>query len=418
MSHWFEHDPSGRLRVRERGDMPGLFGVPFMAAGLFAALVGLGVVTLANSDEVPAFIQSLLLIVGIIFGAAGAGVAFGRRSVTIDHADGLVLAETWTVIRIQAQVHRLDDHEAVVIAYEEGDSDRADQFPVSLLSRDWRSLRLCSPLTYAEAWECAVAVAQYARLPLEDVTTDHPLRVSSGEVDLPLIHRVTLDQETAVDRPEAPRATVLDSNDGIRIVVPMKRAHRLAVAPALIPIAILGVAIGPLARFFEQSGTPTFVAWTFIASLTFMFEVLPGLLVLTTLLKSRWGSTMVKVSCAGLEVQEHGAWRTKRKASFKAEEIVDVDYSTSESMATKTRHEADQRSIDRQPLQPSRAPMGVREELLLAGFDRFAKGKGITIKATKELATFGEGLPDDEIRYLHALVRRRLLSGGSGPLLH
>jgi hypothetical protein len=53
--------------------------------------------------------------------------------------------------------------------------------------------------------------------------------------------------------------------------------------------------------------------------------------------------------------------------------------------------------------------MGVREELLLAGFDRFAPGKGITIKATKGLATFGEGLADDEVRYLHALVRRRLL---------
>ena len=354
--------------------MPGLFGVPFMAAGLFAALVGLGAVTLANADEVPAFIQPLLLVMGVVFGAVGAGIAFGRRWVTIDNAERLVAVETWAVFRIRAEVHRLDDHEVVVIAFEEGDSDRADQFPVSLLSRDWRSLRLCSPLTYAEARECAAAVAQHARLPLEDVTTDHPLRVSWDEVERPLIRRVTLDQETAVDRPAAARATVQHSNDGIGIVVPMKRVHPLAVSPALIPIAILGVAIGPVARFFEQTGTPTLLGWTFVAALTLMFGILPGQLALNTLLRSRRGSTKLQVSQAGIEVLERGAWRTKRKARFKASEIIDIDHSTRESTG-------------------------------------FAEGKGITIKTTKALATFGEGLADDEIRYLRALVRRTLLSG-------
>ena len=38
----------------------------------------------------------------------------------------------------------------------------------------------------------------------------------------------------------------------------------------------------------------------------------------------------------------------------------------------------------------------------------FLRGKGIIVKTRKGLTTFGEGLADDEIQYLHAIVRRAL----------
>ena len=316
MSRWFEHDPSGRLKVREHGHVPAPFGLPFIAAGVFAGLVGLGAVTLANADEIPAAVQPILLLMGIVFGAVGASVAFGRQWTTIDTGERVIAVEAWAVIRLRAQVHRLDDHEVVVLGFEERDSDGADQFPVSLRSRDWRSVRLCGPTTYAEARECAVAIAQHTRLPLEDLTTEHPLRVSADEAALPLISRAILDKEPAVDPLRNARAEIAEVNDGLRIVV-------------------------------STNG------W----------------------LKSRRGWTAVQVSPAGVHVDERGFWRTKRKASFKASEIVDVDFGVQESM------------------------------------DRFAKGRGITIKATTGLEAVGAGLADDEIRYLHALIRRTLLKG-------
>ena len=39
---------------------------------------------------------------------------------------------------------------------------------------------------------------------------------------------------------------------------------------------------------------------------------------------------------------------------------------------------------------------------------RLVASKGITVKCRKGLFTFGAGLPDDEVRYLHALVVRAL----------
>lgn len=51
---------------------------------------------------------------------------------------------------------------------------------------------------------------------------------------------------------------------------------------------------------------------------------------------------------------------------------------------------------------------GPRTERILLALARFAKGGGITVKTTHGLTTFGEGLEDEEVRYLHAIVRRAL----------
>jgi hypothetical protein len=40
---------------------------------------------------------------------------------------------------------------------------------------------------------------------------------------------------------------------------------------------------------------------------------------------------------------------------------------------------------------------------------RFAQRKGITVKTRSGLTTFGQGLEDEEIRYLYSVVRRALV---------
>jgi hypothetical protein len=39
---------------------------------------------------------------------------------------------------------------------------------------------------------------------------------------------------------------------------------------------------------------------------------------------------------------------------------------------------------------------------------RLARSKGVTVKHRGGLLTFGAGLPDDEVTYLHALVKRAM----------
>jgi hypothetical protein len=50
-----------------------------------------------------------------------------------------------------------------------------------------------------------------------------------------------------------------------------------------------------------------------------------------------------------------------------------------------------------------------RVERVLLTLARFGKGKGVTVKARTGLTTFGAGLDEAEVRYLHSIVRRALI---------
>jgi len=52
--------------------------------------------------------------------------------------------------------------------------------------------------------------------------------------------------------------------------------------------------------------------------------------------------------------------------------------------------------------------VGQRSERLLGWLAQFAKGHGLIVKTRTGLRSFGAGLEDEEIRYLHDVVRRAL----------
>ena len=108
-------------------------------------------------------------------------------------------------------------------------------------------------------------------------------------------------------------------------------------------------------------------------------------------LKSRLGRTTIEISIEGIRIQERGAWKTKAVALISAPEIMDIDYGTG-------------------PTLPESSVVGERTERVLASLRRFMRGRGITIKTRQGLTTFGKGLADEEIRYLHSVVTRALVS--------
>jgi len=53
--------------------------------------------------------------------------------------------------------------------------------------------------------------------------------------------------------------------------------------------------------------------------------------------------------------------------------------------------------------------VGPRTQRVLKALSRFVKGRGITVKSRRlGLTRFAEGLEDEEIRYLHAVLWRVL----------
>ena len=100
-------------------------------------------------------------------------------------------------------------------------------------------------------------------------------------------------------------------------------------------------------------------------------------------------------------------------ASIGAADIIDVDYSTRESASVAARRAAEQQVKETPQFAAAEAAVvNPRVERLLAALLRFVKSGGPTVKTTQGLTTFGAGLEDEEVQYLHAIVRRALQGHG------
>jgi hypothetical protein len=165
----------------------------------------------------------------------------------------------------------------------------------------------------------------------------------------------------------------------------------------LVPLLL----VDPFFRFFRQSQTPDVVAWTILSFFIVLFGILPALTGAKAFLKSRFGRTTITASPAGIKVEERRVWKTRTLASLSANDVMDVDYGTVETLE----------EIERRRPTMAAPPAGKGTELVQRIVRTLVGTGGITFKTRSELTTFGEGLEDRELRYLHYIVRRALVHG-------
>ena len=411
MARSFDEVGPDRLVIREGGGCLSVFGLPFLCAGMFMSLAALGIVPMSNSSGLPAYASPVLVLMGLVFTAVGGTLVFGRAWTTVDATRRQVVKEWGLVWPMHRVTHASDGSTAVTIGFESGDSDSSDQYPIFLRSGSGPSVKLASFTDYATSRSCAAAVARHLRLDFEDNTTDHAHRMPAGHAELSLQHRVRLEgpREEAVERPVGARSTVGYESNGVRISIPNTRPHPVALAFMLLPIALPLFLVGPLSRFFRQTSTPDPLGWMFLGFLIFGFGILPATSAVNAWLRSRFGSTLVIVSGDSIVVQERGLWRTKVRATIAAADIIDIDFSTRESAIASARLAAEQRVRESERLASSSTTIGPRTERLIGLLSRLTKGRGVTVKTRQGLTTFGDGLADDEVKYLHEVVRRELV---------
>ena len=407
MTRPFHHEAPDRLQIRQGGGCIAAFGVPFFAAGIFMILGVSGVIPVSNASDMSPWGWFALTGMGLVFSAVGGGFMFGRAWTTLDVSRRLVLKQWGLLIPLRDRTYPLTGYAAVTLGFVRGDSDSADKFPVGLKAQTGSDLALCSFTTYADSRACAIAVAQHLHLDIEDSTTDHHARVTPADAERSLRERaVELTRDAAVPQPINARSTVTRAPDGVRIDIPYPRTSRFAAFFGIVPLIIPIVVVPWMMNFFIRTKTPEAVGWVFLGFITVFFGLLPAITVFNGLRRSRRGGTIVHVSSLGIEIQERGAWRTRRTASIESGDILDIDFSTRESSAAAARMAAEQQAM--QSTRANSAAVGPRTERVLTWLTQFARGRGLTLKTRTGLTSFGAGLEDDEIRYLHDVVRRAL----------
>ena len=388
-----------RIEFRQGGGWLSVFGLPFFAAGIFMWLSVAGIVRSEGLDS-PALARLVLPLMALVFSGVGAALVFGRAWTAIDRAEGTLEHQWGLLVTMHTTTTRLGDCVAVAIGFSPGDSDSADSFPLTVKSRGGSQRKIFSASSYADARECAAVIARLLNVDIEDATSDHAVRVAASKGTLSLSERLRGEGagDGPIPRPANMRSEVRAEGNGVCITIPAAPVQPFMIAASVVPVAIVVIVFGRLLGFGFS---------------TVLFAAIPGMSLVNAIVRARRGATIVTVSTNGIRIDERGTWRTTTTGTYSAADVFDVDYSTTESMMASARRTALATAREADGMaHPTAVSPGL--ERVLTRIVAFARSKGITLKTRRGLVSFGAGLGDDEIRYLHAVTRRAL--GGSPRL--
>jgi hypothetical protein len=386
--------------IREGGGCLSAFGTPFLAAGVFVTLIGLQVIPVSNRDEVPSWASPTIFLMGLAFVAAGVHLVFGRRWTTLDRGKGVIVLQSGLLVPQKREQLALSDFTAVRVRFEAGDSDTADRYPVTLQGRaDLPDTTLSSPTDYAVAREQAQFTAGFLRLPLVDATTDHEAVVTAGG-------ETPVSAQSRAARPPFMKSEIEQTRGQVRIVIPGPGFQPHLLLGLCIPVVLSGYFVPGLLEFFERTRTPGYVQVFFAGFILLFFGVLPAIGTFNGIIRSLRGRTTVDASAAGIRIEERGAWR-RRAIEIPAAEIFGLDYGLAETSLRAYAQAHAERFRRPQPVGTVPGPASAGGPP--AWVRRLVKSSGVQVKCRQGIVAFGAGLPDDEVRYLHALVKGVLI---------
>lgn len=402
----FKQPTPDRIEIRQGGGCLSIFGVPFLAAGVFMALIGARIIPISNTDEVPVWAWPLIFLMGLAFVAVGGNLVFGRRWTTLDTAKGTIVKQSGLLVPLRKEQFPLSGYDGVRLRFEEGDSDTSDRYPVVLQGKGGRpELELSSPTAYAAAREQGEYIAGFLRLPLVDAATDHEVVVAPGQATENFTGRAqpSADHGERAARPPFMRSQVEQLGGKVRIVIPGPGFRPHLLFGFALPAVFLGYVIPNLLEFFRNTHTPAYVQIFFIGFLLLCFCLLPSISTINGIIRSVRGRTLVEASADGITIEEQAAWR-KRVTFLPAGEIFGLDYSAAQTAFSSITRSARERYSRSRPAASASPITPAGPEWLR----RLVKSKGVLVKCKKGIVAFGAGLPDDEVRYLCALVKRAL----------
>jgi hypothetical protein len=400
------HVDGGRLTIRAGGGAIALFGLPFLAAGLFVLLGALDVIPVRHTGTMT---MPVAIVFGGVFALVGAGFVAGCSVTTLDIAQQAVTKQWRLLVPLRTATYQLGDYHTVTIRFVRGDSEAADQYPIGLKPAAGLDLVLARPATYAQARVLAATVARHVDFEIEDDTTDHPQHLSASDAELSLAQRTRAASETVPPAPAAMRSEVATQSGELRLSIPNPPLNPLVLVAMELPAVVAIVLLFWLLPLSLLQHRPDPGQMIFFTVLLIGFVILPSIGTVSAILKAQLGRTIVTVSRAGIHVDARRVLLpgVRNIATLDANDILDVDFSTKDSILEASRRAAEARAATMRDGASTAGDVAVERVFGVLGM--FVKGQGLIVKTRTGVTKFGEGLADDEIRYLHALVQRALV---------
>ena len=166
-------------RLRWIGVVAGMlivFGLPFLAAGLFMLLTALQLSGVPMDEDLsPLF----LLILGLLFTAAGIALIFGRSGVTVDRTAQSVTKWWGLLVPMIVTRYNLARFDRITVGKEVRRDSASEKmvFPVCLAgSREAKDVEYDAPTDYPSAQRISEELARFTGRDIEDLTSGRTIR--------------------------------------------------------------------------------------------------------------------------------------------------------------------------------------------------------------------------------------------------
>lgn len=393
----FRQTAPDRLEIKKGGGCIGLFGLPFLLAGIFMLLITIGLVPLSNASEVPWWGYVMILFMGLVFSGVGSALVFGRSWVTIDRRKRRVWIAKGLVRPMSGAMYDLDDYHSIVLRLDRSDSDSPDHYPIVLVSRNsGAELPLNDLSFYGDAHEEALMLMNFLKLPLSDRSTDNAVEMIPGE-PVTSVKRASKPPPDSV--PEL-HCRVEEDERMLRIAFqggPIRTGQVVTMLFPLLIFVYFGSRFGPI---LFSSGTPLPVTIFFAGFMTLFLLIGPLGGMLRVLLLSRLDTLILTINHGVITLESRGLISRKR-LNIKAEDVIGFDFSTPQTM------------LSRDQGMPQTGPGNRHYPTHHGGayvpdwaykLSRLVRSKGVVIKSRSAMHYVGAGLPDEQVEYLHHLI--------------
>jgi hypothetical protein len=398
-----------QLKITQGGGCISVFGMPFLLAGIFVTLMGLQVIRVENASEVPLWGWPVMVLMGAVFTCVGGFLVFGRTWITIDTGSGTVSEVKGIITPVKRQDYRLAEFDRIMLDFIAGDSDTADTYEVKLRKISGGNLKLSSSAQYSDSYEKAVFLAGFMKMMLEDNSTENTAVLKPEDLDGSLRSRLVRHAEALKTAypPENMKCKISEDMGGLQIEIPSGGFGFSGLIPLIIAAGVTWYFFDSFIPFFKHTNTPEPVALFFTAFVLIFFFLLPVLSFIKSIIRSMRNRAVLKIMPGELELTYIDAW-TKKVVNIPVPDIIDMDYSTASNQKASFRTSTINRTGDTSRDYANTLSPDSRAFKVIEYLSRFVRSKGIVIKTRKDIYTFAQGLPDNEVLYIFSLIAGRL----------
>lgn len=366
---------------RAGGGCLSLFGLPFFIVGAGVIVMTFIPADVRGGDEIPLFFG---IPFGSIFALIGGGLLFGRIELAIDRSSGEV-TKNWQLLSktVKAQTRQLNEFDRISLCSEIRRSKNSSYtvYPIRLAGERADRFDISQERVENTARKEAEDLAKFLSWPIHDETSGS-LRIREPDsLDETIKDKFEkgLESNEIPDPPATLKSRIDYDGSNLQVEIPppgLKAGFIVGIiAIGMFELIFISVFAVP---FFSKSDLGE-MGFVFMGIFALFFLGIPTLILLKLIGNAFLANQSIAVNSASLTVSK--GWPRKKTMSIPRSEIEEF------FIGVKSRHSSG-----------GKAPV------------RFGSFKEVIAVSDRAQLSFGNGLPKEELEYVHALAKGILIS--------